>query len=156
MSDFETIWNRESIEQQQRERLSQLGDLSKEDLIERIIALEVSLYPFVYAMGSLTEKISGTTTATSGLFPERGESKDIRVWNQDLLKFEEIDTPAYSQIHDVDYQKADSLEITDGTIFHDLFSILSVNQDFSVCSCSCGDITMGDVRHARKILYRED
>ena len=146
-------WKYDDIAKQLKIKVESLfKDADNAVLLERIVALETALYPFVQVMGSLNEKSWRGTTASSKLFPMLSESNQFLVYDAELKEAKEVSVIPESELHHVEYYTEDSLSIVDGAQLHDDFEILSVHQSAPGAYIGCGSISMKDIRHAQAIL----
>lgn len=149
-------WNRESILSEQREQvLERHGECDRAALLEEIVRLRAALYPLVVTLSSLDDKAPRGVMATSKLFPaDLGKGEDggkFAVYDEATRDF------AYSRIaghefHLHEYELAESEHLMNGTAgqtrMHDDVSVFAVHSYWIGAYAFCGEITMGDVRHA--------
>lgn len=148
------VWNKETISKERRKLAeASLKNLSRDQLIDRIVALETTLYPFAYVYGALDTKAWRGSSATSKLFPMFSEKGNFLVYKDGASVEIRKDKLSESEYHAVDYYTEDSVPIMDGTNLHDDFTLLSVGQDAPGTHISCGSISMKDVRDATKLLF---
>lgn len=149
-----SAWNKECIAEKRKELAEEtLKDLNRDQLIDRIVALETTLYPFAYVYGSLDSNPWRGSSATSKLFPMFSEKGNFLVYEDSNSKEIKRDDLLESQYHSTDYYTEDSLVILNGTNLHDDFTLLEVSQQAPGAHISCGSISMGDVRDAAKLLF---
>ena len=149
-----SVWNKEKIAKQRRELTEEsLKGFSKDQLIDRIIALEIALYPFAYVYGSLDAKPWRGSATSSKLFPMLSEKGNFLVYKDSDSEEIEKDKLLESEYHNTDYYTEDSLIIMDGTSLHDDFMLLEVSQSAPGAHINCGSISMRDVRDATKLLF---
>ncbi len=152
-----SAWNKECIAEKRKELAEEtLKDFNRDQLIDRIVALETALYPFAYVYGSLDSNTWRGVSATSKLFPMFSEKGNFLVYKDGASVEIRKDKLSESEYHTVDYYTEDSVPITDGTNLHDDFTLLSVGQEASGAHISCGSISMGDVRDATKLIFPKE
>jgi hypothetical protein len=61
--------------------------------------------------------------------------------------------PPIEKWHETEFSSAESLSIRDGSKIHDDFELLAVHQNAPGAYIGCGNISMGDVRRAAKLLW---
>lgn len=151
-------WNTEQIAAERRKRAEEVfANASREELVNRIVALETSLYKMTYSLSELDIDPSprGSAWMASKLFPHRwlaNGDAEFSVYDRDKKEFVAVDVKPET-MHEIGYALDDSVEINDGTKLPDGFEILSVHQSVSCASIYGGAIFMGDVREAAKLLW---
>lgn len=150
----ESHWNRESIRSERKAKLDALN-LTKEQLIERVLDLETALYPFTYTLGSINNESWRGTNVTSKLFPMLGDDNEYLVFEPGGGT-KHIKAIPESELHITDYYEHDSIYIKNGSNLDDLFDVLSVHQQAPGAYIGCGSVTMGDVRYAVGIMYPKE
>ena len=149
-------WNEESIRAKRAEKAIVIYENADRDaLIKRILDLEVGLYPFAYCLGSLDMASWRGTYASSKLFPMLDEKDDSFMFYKDGNS-QHVKSIPETDMHAVDYYTVDSIIISDGRDLDDSFSILAVHQEAPGAYVGCGDIAMGDVRRARRLLWPDE
>ncbi len=146
-------WNIGSIAKERREKADELyKNANRDDLLTRIVQLETALYPFAYVFGALDDRPTKGMMATSDLFAMtngHGQMLQYRDGNS-----HPIEQPAADQLHSTEYYKHESLNICSGDpAFNDGLSVFAVHQYEGAAYCSCGDITMADVRRIKALIW---
>jgi hypothetical protein len=154
------MWNRDSIAADRRKQVEeQFAEASREELIDRIIALETEMYPFAYVLGSLNEASWRGTDASSKLFPSLSDDGKFQAYQSkedspnDKGGTITLEAIAEDKLHEVDYYTEESLRIVNGEQLDDMFEIIGVHEQAPGAYVGCGSITMGDVRSLRRVLY---
>lgn len=152
-------WNTAQIAAERRQKAEvSLADATREELLNRIVALETSLYKLTYSLSDLDVDPGPRSSAfmTSKFFPHRYLDKDEK---EEFCTFDpatrqfvgaQVSTETMQQ---VDYALADSVDVRDGSKLSDDLEILNVHQSATAASIWCGAIYMGDVREAAKLLW---
>lgn len=153
-------WKIGDIFAQRKEKAAaRFKDASHEDLVERIAELEATLWLFAATLSCLDDKAWRGTTATSKLFPETFSSDDSKeesqfwVFDHDKRNFVPRAIDA-KDLHAVDYELCDSIEIADGSQLSDDFEIIATHQQEPATYVFGGAVWMGDVRRAVDVLFR--
>lgn len=153
-----TGWKSEQIAEERRKRAeSLLADATREQLLDRIVKLETSLFKLTYSLNELDIESSprGSAFMVSKLFPHRwlaDDNAEFSVFDSDKKKFVAAEVTAET-MHEVSYELDDGVEIRDGSKLPDCFEILSVHQSAMCASIYGGAIFMGDVREAARLLW---
>lgn len=150
-------WNLEKIRAGRRKVANEsLKDATREQLIERLVEVETSLYTLAYSLSELDIAPAHRCNAwmTSNLFPAFDESdKPLIIDRQAEPRVEYRDLPPAEKWHETEFGHAESLSIYDGSKLSDDFEILRVHQNAPGAYIGCGNISMGDVRRAAKLLW---
>jgi hypothetical protein len=154
-------WKSEEIATERRKLAKvNLADASKGQLIDRIVALETSLYKIAYPLHELDIEPSPRASAwmTSKLFPyrylDKAENEEFCVFDANTKQFVGAQV-ASETMHQIDYILGDSVQIDDGSKLSDDLEILSVYQSAVCASIYGGSIFMGDVREAARLLWSQ-
>ncbi|RUV07947.1 hypothetical protein EOA79_02335 [Mesorhizobium sp. M1A.F.Ca.IN.020.03.2.1] len=152
-------WKSEEIAAERRKRAeTMLGAATREQLIDRIVALETSLYKMTYSLNELDVDAGPRCSAwmVSKMFPhrflDREQNAEFCVYDKEKGHFVGVMVKT-DTMHEVDYVLDDSVQIDDGSKLPDDFEILSVHQSAIAASIYGGSIFMGDVREAAKLLW---
>lgn len=150
-------WNLDKIRAGRREFAEKhLANATREELLERLVEVETSLYTMTYSLSELDVLPGPRRNAwiTSNLFPcwdDAGDKALIITKEEPRVEYREV--PPTEQWHETEFDSAESLSIKDGSKIHDDFEILSVHQNAIAAYIGCGNISMGDVRRAAKLLW---
>jgi hypothetical protein len=156
--DEMSVWKSDEIAAERRKRAeAELASATREQLLDRIVALETSLYKMTYSLNELDIEPEPRASAwmSSKLFPHRwlaDQNAEFSVFDKDTRKFVAA-TVTPENMHEIDYELDESVEIRDGSKLPDDFQILSVNQSAMCASIYGGAICMGDVREAARLLW---
>lgn len=130
-------------------------DASREQIIDRLVEVEASLYTMTYSLSELDIAPGPRCNAwmTSNMFPCMDDADKVLTIEKDEPRVEYRETPPTEKWHETEFSSADSLSIKDGSKIHDDFKILAVHQNAVAAYIGCGNISMGDVRHAARLLW---
>lgn len=157
-----SLWKTDEIAAERRKKAeATFIGATREQLIDRIVALETSLYKMTYSLSELDIEPEPRASAWmySKLFPHRyldkAQNAEFCVFDRETKQFVEAHvTP--ENLHEASYELAESVEIRDGSKLPDDFEILSVHQSAMCASIYGGAICMGDVREAARLLWAKD
>ncbi len=160
---YRTRWNHSTIADERRKIWLPLANqIDPIKLVERIVQLEVALYPFVTCMGSLDDESWRGTHASSKLFPFLSEDEKFQVYqtadsdgNRGSTKEIDPESVPENELHTLEYYCEDSICIKNGKDLDDLFEVISVHQQAPGAYVGCGSICMGDIRHASTVLSQK-
>jgi hypothetical protein len=143
-------WDTDSIRREREGKLDR--NMSKEQMLERILDLEVALYPLASTFHSLDGMgDSWSSELNSNLIPNcDGTLKKIMVSSPE--KTEYVDIPPQDTWHQIEIVPRCGKDVKNSPKIHDDFEILSVVMSGPGAGGSGGAITMEDVRRATKIL----
>lgn len=147
-------WNHEKLRNKRIEKAAadKLIDLSKEELIKKIIDLETALYPFAYTLGSIDANPPRGLTITSNLFAELDENRHHQIWDDEKKQFVSVKDLPEKDRHKHEYVEAEAA-VNKGADLDDSFSIIYVQQEFYGGCAMCGTINMSDIRIAKNLLF---
>jgi len=151
-------WKYKEIEDGRRAKaLEKYATATHDELIERIVALETTLEPLLFVLGSLDMPPGPRESvyASSKLFPLLSNDDHFLVHKpgENGGSSEELKIPD-DQLHKFEYYTQDSLSFKDGTKLDDTFEVISVHQSVMCGYMYCGSITMGDIRKAVGVLEK--
>lgn len=157
-------WNRESIIAEQRRKVAERhGGATREELLEELARVRAALYPLATTLASLDDHAPRGVMANSKLFPaDFGEGADagkLAVYDEETRDFVFRDAPSH-EWHLHEYELAESRHHYNGkdgaTRLHDDVSVFAVHSYWTGAYAFGGEITMGDVRHAARVMFRPD
>lgn len=141
-------WNYKSIEETARKRSeTEYATFTREQLLERIVQLEIAIYPVFIALKPATEKSWRGTNVSSMLFPSRPEEDDngFMVVDRETFKIKNVKLQE-NELHSAGFVTEEGLSIEDGTNLHDNFELLAFHQEAPGCYIGNGALFMSDVR----------
>lgn len=143
------LWNTESIRLEREKKLDR--NMSREQMLERILDLEVALYPLAFTFHSLDGLANyWTSELNSNLIPIADGRGNIMVSSAEKAGYVEI--PPQDTWHQVGIVPRSGIDVSNSPKIHDDFEILSVIMSGPGAGGSGGVITMGDVRRATESL----
>lgn len=151
-----SAWNLDKIRAGRREFAEKrFKEFTREQLLERLVEVETSLYVMTYTLNELDilPALRGDAWMTSNLFPVMDDDGKVLTIEDSEPRVEYRELPPPEKWHETEFCHADSLSIQDGSKLSDEFEILSVHQNAPAAYIGCGNIEMGDVRRAAKLLW---
>lgn len=150
-------WNLDKIRKDRRELAEKnFASASREELLDRLAEVEMNLYVMTYTLSELDIDPGPRRNAwvSSNLFPcwSDDETKVLTIEKEEP-RVAYRDIPPTERWHETEFSSAESLSITDGSKIHDDFEILAVHQNTPGAYVGCGNIQMGDVRRAARLLW---
>lgn len=151
-----TSWNLDKIRAGRRTFAEKhLKEATRDQLLERLVEVETSLYTMTYSLSELDIMPGHRCNAwmSSNMFACTDDDGKVLTIEDAEPRVEYRETPAPEKWHETEFSSADSLSIKDGSKIHDDFEILAVHQNAPCAYIGCGNISMGDVRRAVKLLW---
>lgn len=153
-------WKIEEITAKRLETVRKRFPEADSAVLDHIAAVEAALYCLAYPLSELDIERGPRRAAwmTSKLFPatyfDNIPEGQFAVWDKATSEFvaKEI---KLEELHEHEYQEAESISIEDGSRLADDLEVLAVHQNAIAAYVYGGSISMGDIRRAVKLLWPE-